>query len=101
MWTSRPPGQPVRRGPRRTLDACVLAVVLEFLPELAASRAGAVLDPHPGWIAVLVLAARYGSAGLLSGLIAAAVAIGLGTAVAGAGHMASWSHLDSAPNLVA
>src|SRR5258705_11661317 len=98
MWTSRPPGQPVRRGPRRTLDACVLAVVLAFLPELAASRAGAVLDPHPGWIAVLVLAARYGSAGLLSGLIAPAVAIGPATPVGGARPMPSWSHLDSAAN---
>jgi len=99
MWTSRRPGP---TGPRRlALDAIGLAVALAFLPELAAVRAGAVLDPHPGWIAVLVLSARYGGGGLFMGLLAAATAVGTGSAAAGTALGSSWSRLDSGPNLVA
>jgi uncharacterized coiled-coil protein SlyX len=86
---------------RRVIDAFGLALALAFLPELVAARAGAVLEPHPGWIAVLVLAARYGSGGLFAGLIASAAAVGIGSVVAGAGLVTSWSHLDSGPNLIA
>ena len=86
---------------RRALDALVLAVALALIPELLAARAGAALEPHPGWIAVLVLAARYGSGGLFVGLIAAGGAIGVGSAVAGTGPVTSWSRLDSGPNLIA
>src|SRR3989442_15433700 len=68
---------------RRALDVFGLAVALAFLPELAAARAGVVLEPHPGWIAVLVLAARYGSGGLFAGLIASTGAVGIGSAGAG------------------
>jgi hypothetical protein len=50
---------------------------------------------------VLVLAARYGSGGLFTGLIAAAAAVGIGAAVAGTGLVTSWSRLDSGPNLIA
>src|SRR5690242_3286359 len=102
MWISRKSGR--RVGPAlktRALDAFGLAVVFAFLPELVGARVGVRLEPHPGWIAVLVLAARYGSEGLFSGLIAAAGAVEVGSAVAGAGLVAPWSRLDSGPNLIA
>jgi uncharacterized coiled-coil protein SlyX len=86
---------------RRALEAFGLAFVLGFLPELARARTGAVLEPHPAWIAVLVLAARYGSGGFFAGLIAAAAAAGIGSALAGAGLATSWKHLGSTPNLIA
>ena len=100
MWISRRPGRPFRSAPR-ALDTFVLAVAFAFLPELAGARAGAALEPHPGWIAVLALAARYGSGGFFAGLIAAAGAVVVGSAVAGTGLATSWSHLDSGPNLIA
>jgi hypothetical protein len=102
MSTSRPPGRPVwtaRRG--RALDAFGLAAALAFLPEWWGARAGVVLEPHPGWIAVLVLAARQGSGGLFTGLIASATAVGIGSVVAGSGLATLWSRLDSGPNLIA
>ncbi|TMQ56945.1 MAG: hypothetical protein E6K76_11890 [Candidatus Eisenbacteria bacterium] len=101
MWISEPRHLDRPKLRRRALDAFGLAVALAFLPELVAARAGVVLEPHPGWIAVLVLAARYGSGGLFTGLIAAAGAVGIGSAVAGAGLVTSWSRLDSGPNLIA
>ena len=86
---------------RRALDASALAVVFAFLPELIRPRAGGVLEPHPAWIAVLVLAARDGTGGLFAALIAAAVAVALGSAVA-AGELATpWQGIDSGPNLIA
>src|SRR2546427_1754978 len=102
MWISKQPRQLDRTAlRRRTLDAFGLAVALAFLPELLGARTGVVLEPHPGWIAVLILAARYGSGGLFTGLLAAAGAVGIGSAGAGAGLMAPWSRLDSGPNLIA
>jgi len=102
MSISRRPNREAQPGPgRRALEALALALALAFLPELARARYGAVLEPHPGWIAVLVLAARYGSGGFFTGLIAAAGAAGIGSAVAGAGLLTPWSHLDSGRNLVA
>ena len=102
MWTSRPQLRQVWPALKRlALDAFGLAIVLALLPELARVRAGVVLEPHPGWIAVLILAARHGSGGFFAGLVATAGAIGIGSAVAGAGPVASWSHLDSGPNLIA
>jgi len=101
MWISRPPGHRVRHALRRAFEAFGLAVALALLPELAGARAGVVLDPHPGWIVVLVLAARDGGDGLLVGLVAAAGAIGIGSAVAGTGLVTSWSRLDSGPNMIA
>jgi len=83
------------------LEAAGLAAALAFLPEVAVARAGAVLEPHPGWIAVLLLAARYGSGGFFAGLVACAVAVGIGSTVAGTGLMTRWSRLDSGPNLIA
>ena len=56
MWISE---RPVRRDEhplrRLALEAAGLAAALAFLPEVAGARAGAVLEPHPGWIAVLLL----------------------------------------------
>ena len=101
MWTSK--GLAGRARPalsRRALDAFGLAFVFGFLPELARAR-GVVLEPHPGWIAVLILAARDGGGGFFAGLIAAAAAVAAGSAIWGTGLAASWSGLDSAPNLVA
>ncbi len=102
MWTSEQAGGGSRPTPRRlALDALGLAVALAFLPELAAARYGSVLDPHPGWLAVLVLAARYGSGGLFTGLVAAAGAVRIASALAGPGLETSWRHLESGPNLIA
>jgi len=102
MWISRHPSRHVRPAlRRRALAAFGFASALAFLPEFAGVRAGTVLEPHPGWIAVLVLAARYGCGGFFAGLIASAGAVGVGSAIAGSGLMASWSHLDSGPNLIA
>src|SRR5881296_2211413 len=102
MWISKQLRHPDRPAPRgRALDTFGLVVALAFLPELMGARAGVVLVPHPGWIAVLVLAAWYGSGGLFTGLIAAAGAVGIGSAVAGTRLVTSWSRLDSGPNLIA
>src|SRR3989442_15477302 len=99
MWISRPPDRQARPTPsRRVLDALGLAVVLALLPEVVGARAGVVLEPHPGWIAVLVLAARYGSGGFFTGLIAAAGAVGIGSAVAGTRRGAPGSPPHSGPN---
>lgn len=86
---------------RRALEASGLAALFALAPVLMRSHRGAMLEPHPAWIAVLVLAARDGSAGLLAGLIACAVAIGAGSLATGAGLMASYAQLASPPNLVA
>jgi len=102
MWISE---RPVRRDEhplrRLALEAAGLAAALAFLPEVAGARAGAVLEPHPGWIAVLLLAARYGSGGFFAGLGASAGAVGIGSTVAGTELMTRWSRLDSGPNLIA
>ena len=83
------------------LDAAWLAIAFAFLPELLAARAGVTLQPHPGWIGVLAVAAWYGPGGLLAGLIAAAGAAGIGSAVAGTGAAAWWGHLESGANQIA
>src|SRR6058998_1961387 len=83
MWISKQLRHPDRPAPRgRALDTFGLVVALAFLPEFVGARAGVVLQPHPGWIA-------------------AAGAVGIGSAVAGSGLVASWSRLDSGPNLIA
>src|SRR5258705_10292090 len=85
MRSSRRPDREGSAPSRRhALDVWGLAFALAFLPELAAARAGVALEPNPGWIAALVLAARYGSAGLVAGLTAAAGAVVIGSAVPGA-----------------
>src|SRR6267142_963151 len=102
MSTSRSSDRQNRPGPGRlVLDAIGLAVTCALIPELVATRAGVILEPHPGWIAVLVLAARYGGGGCFAGLTAAAGAVGIATAVAGLGVSSLWGRLDSGPNLIA
>jgi hypothetical protein len=83
------------------LETITLSAALGFLPEFAAARAHAVLQPHPGWIAVVTLAARYGGRGFALGLIAAVVSIGMGSALAGQGLVPAIGRLGSAPNLIA
>jgi uncharacterized coiled-coil protein SlyX len=61
----------------------------------------AMLDPHPSWLAVLILAARYGSAGLFAGLVVAAGAVGIASPVTGTDAASTWSRLQSGSNLVA
>jgi len=102
MWISRQWGRVRPESWTHARDAFGLAVVFGLLPELARAR-GVVLEPHPGWIAVLILAARDGSGGFFAGLIATAAAVAAGAAIAivGTGLAASWSSFDSAPNLVA
>jgi len=102
MSISRPitgPAQPTLRA--RALEALALAVLLGALPEWVELRSGIALEPHPGWIVVLILAARYGGSGLFAGLVAAAGAIAGVTAIAGAGLSSVWSELHSAPSLIA
>jgi len=86
---------------RRVLEASGLAALFALAPELMRSHHGPMFEPHPAWIAALALAARDGSAGLLAGLIACAVAIGAGALVTGAGLVAPFAQLASPPNLVA
>jgi len=77
------------------------AFAFAFLPELARSRTGIAMDPHPGWIGVLLLAARGGSGGLLMGVVAAAAGIAVAMPAGGAGLAYTWGGLDSASNMLA
>jgi len=83
------------------LEALGLAFLFAFLPVLPWARSGPVFEPHPGWIAVLVQSARYGSGGFLTGMAAAAAAVGLGSAIAGTGLSEALGTLESVPNLMA
>lgn len=62
--------------------AVVFCVSLLFAPGAPALTSWAV---HPGWLVVLILAARYGSRGLCAGTIFATVAVALASLCAGAG----------------
>src|SRR5690349_2358464 len=84
----------------RALEAAGLAALFALAPALMRLHAP-MIEPHPAWIAVLVLAAQDGSAGLIAGLIACAVAIGCASFAAGTGLMASYAQLASPSNLVA
>jgi hypothetical protein len=102
MSTSRPPGRQAWPAPhRRALDAIALALAFGFLPELVAARAGIVLNPHPGWFAVLILGARDGRSGLFDGLLAATGAVAIGSVVAGTRLATTWGRVDSDLNLIA
>src|SRR5580765_7510709 len=100
MSISRLAPRQIRPELKRALEALGLAVAFAFLPELVRARTGVALEPHPAWIAVLVLAARDGSGGFFIGLIATAIAVTAATA-AGSGLATAWSHLDSGPNVIA
>jgi hypothetical protein len=82
------------------IETLVLALVFAFFPEWLAVRRGVVLEPHLGWIAVLLLSARYGIAGYFAGLVAAAVAVGSASAIASHGLIRAWQDLDTPRNLV-
>ena len=100
MSTSEPDRVEAGATPRhRVLDAIALAFVFSFVPEYL--RAGVALEPHPAWIAVLVLAARDGGLGFFVGLVASALSAALAAAVRGAPLATLWSHFDSGPNLIA
>ena len=80
------------------LEAIALTIVFGFLPEL---RVGPILDPHPCWIAVLVLSARYGHGGFVVGLTAASFAIAAGSIAGGRELASTWSRLGSARDVIA
>lgn len=103
MFISRTAPEPQVRPAlrRRALEALGLAVALAFLPEVVAARAGVVLQPHPGWIAVLLLAARDGRRGFFAGLTAVACAVAVGSATTGIGLATAWSRVGSGPNQLA
>src|SRR5438093_1874201 len=102
MWTfEQRAGRPRPTLLMSALEALALAIAFAFLPELPWARSGPALEPHPGWIAVLVLSARYGSRGFFAGLTAAGAGVALGSAIAGAGLPDLLSRLESGPNLVA
>lgn len=80
-------------------DAAALSIPFALVPAWALARAGTVLTPHPGWIAVLVVSARHGGTGFLTGILVAAVAVALGSTLAGA---APWrGRWDTGPELIA
>jgi hypothetical protein len=84
----------------RAAEAAALAAVFAFLPEALQARLGRTLEPHPGWIVVVILGARYGHPGFLAGLVLAAVAAGLGSLISGA-PAAAWIGIGSGADLVA
>ena len=87
--------------PMREIEAIALAGTLAFLPELYWGRQGVWIEPHPGWIGVLILAARYGSGGFFVGLAASMAATGLASALADAGIAAITRRSGSLPDLLA
>src|SRR5437016_4228800 len=92
----------LRRAPwRLVLELLALVAGLGTVQWLVGRQYGRILDPHPSWIAVLVLAARYGGAGLLAGLIGASVAFAIVTSRMGTPFAAAWSAFGSGPNLIA
>ena len=86
---------------RRVLESSGLALVFALGPDLVPWSLIDAGVPHPGWIAVVVLAARYGVGGLLSGLLAVVAALALGTAVAGTPVLTAWGRLHTTPDLAA
>ena len=111
MWTSkdrtrtaagpRPEPATVNGTATRLFGVLVLAALFALAPEWAAARSGAFFDPHPLWIAVAILAVRYGAGGLLAGVVAGVAAVGIGSGLAGVDPRASLARLDSAANLIA
>src|SRR5438093_9947156 len=85
----------------RALEALSLAIAFAFLPELPWVNRGVALEPHPGWLAVLVLSARYGSGGFFAGLSSCALAVWGASRIAGTALPNAWDRLDSDLNLMA
>lgn len=82
----------------RALESLGLAAVFSFLPEILSPGDASAFDPHPGWLAVVILSARYGNPGFFGGMAAAAGLGGLGAVIAGAGS--PWDSLGSERNLI-
>src|SRR5690349_4313046 len=102
MWTSEPDRKPIPSAfARRFLEAAGLAAVFALAPELLRARLAVVVVPPPGGFAVVVLAARYGLGGLLSGVLAVAGAVALGAAIAGTPLLAAWALFHTTPDLFA
>jgi hypothetical protein len=85
----------------RALETTTLVAACALVPELLRPHAAALLEPHPGWIAVLILSARYGPGGFLAGAAATVAAIGIGAALAGTGAAAALSRIGSQADLYA
>src|SRR5437667_12816073 len=102
MWTFEKTGRSVRsRRAMRALEALSLAIAFAFLPGLPWVSHGLLLEPYPGWIAVLALSARYGSGGFFAGLTSCALAVCAASSIAGTGLPNAWGRVDSGLNLMA
>jgi hypothetical protein len=101
MWISDPRPEPPPPSGRRALAAAALVAGFALVAEAASVRTGVSIAPHPAWIAVMVLGARYGSGGFLAGVAAAAVGVGLGSALCGSDPFATWTGTRGGPDLVA
>ena len=101
MSISDPRSEPLPPPGRRALAAAALAAGFALVTEATSVRTGVALAPHPAWIAVMVLGARYGSGGFLAGVAAAAVGVGLGSALCGGDLFATWTGTRGGPDLVA
>ena len=86
---------------RRVVESSGLALVFGLGPDLVRWPLIDAGVPHPGWVAVVVLAARYGVGGLLSGLLALVAAMALGTTFTGTPLLSAWGRLHTTPDLVA
>src|SRR6185436_4662261 len=91
-------GRPTLR--LRAAEASALAAVFALLPGALHAYLGRTLQPHPGWIAVVILGTRYGHPGFLAGLALAAVAAGLGSVISG-DPATVWKGIGSGADLVA
>lgn len=101
-WISKRTAAWAGQAPRdRALGAFALSFGFGFLLELARVRLGIVVEPHPAWIAALLLSARKGHAGFCLGVPAAALAIVAGDALGGEAPLATMRHLQSGPDLAA
>ena len=102
MSTSEPlPGRLRPASRRRLLAAAALAAAFALAAEAAALGAGFRPAPHPAWIAVIMMGARYGSGGFLAGVAAAAAGVALGAAIAGGGVLPPWDGSGGGADLVA
>src|SRR5262245_57189009 len=85
----------------RVIETMVIVTAFALVPEMVGAQTGAALEPHPCWIAVLVLSARYGSGGFLAGVGASVAAVGIGATLAGTGAAVAWSRILSPADLYA
>ena len=91
-------GRPTLR--MRAAEASALAALFALLPGALHAHLGRTPEPHPGWIAVVILGARYGNPGFLAGLTLATTAALLGSVIAG-DPAAAWRGIGSGADLVA